>query len=126
MTKTKKLPSDNPPLSPEEITIATMFKALGDPTRLAILRFLEQCGSEESRTISDICLHITGTQKFTSTVAHHLKELRYAGLISIVKVGKTKECRLRTEAFGLLYHYLLPKTGISLQTFDISSEKIII
>lgn len=62
-------------LTDEEIRLAKIFKALGNPTRLAILKHLAgcqpcMCGS----IVADLPLA-------QSTVSQHLKVLREAGLI---------------------------------------------
>lgn len=82
---------------------ATMFKALGHPARLAILKYLAECKSCISGDISDeIPLGRT-------TVNQHLKELKDLGLIrgeiSGVKVNycideaRTREMKKKIMAF---------------------------
>lgn len=62
-------------LSDEEIHLARMFKALGNPTRLAILKQLSGCQP-------CICRDIVATLPLAqSTVSQHLKVLKEAGLI---------------------------------------------
>lgn len=89
------------------------FKALSDGTRLKIVSFLAGmcCGEaaidEEGAvyngpSASEICCHITGAEKITSTVSHHLHELEAAGLIRIERHGKKMVCSLKTEAFDQL------------------------
>lgn len=89
------------------------FKALSDPTRLQIVGFLSQscCGTAavdeeggvyEGPTASEVCCRITGAEKITSTVSHHLHELEAAGLIRIERRGKKMICTLRPEAFEAL------------------------
>lgn len=86
------------------------FKALADPTRLRIVQFLSRrcCGRAlvndeggvyEGPTASEVCCHLTGTEKITSTVSHHLHELEAAGLIRIERSGKRMLCSLNPEAF---------------------------
>ncbi len=86
------------------------YKALGDPTRLRIVQFLSQmcCGRavmNESGgvypgpTASEVCCQITGAEKITSTISHHLHELEAAGLIAIERRGKQMICSLRSQAF---------------------------
>lgn len=77
---------------------AEMFKALGNPHRLAIFQKLTQCC-----TPGTVC-SVGGTVCFTvgeigdnldiapSTVSHHLKELFRAGLINTQRNGRTIEC----------------------------------
>ena len=91
---------------------AKALKALADPTRFHIIEFLSNmcCGTAsideeggvEGPTAGEICCHITGAEKITSTVSHHLHELEDAGLISIQRQGKRMICTLRQEALSEL------------------------
>ena len=86
-----------------------VFKALGDPTRLRIFEFLansccpvavdeggELCESDPP-TVGDVCCCVTGSVKVSSTFSFHLKELRYAGLITMERRGKNMICRVNRE-----------------------------
>jgi ArsR family transcriptional regulator len=97
---------------------AEMFKALGDPTRLRIFEFLRSCccpvAVEDSGdvrpvlgpTVGEVCCHVTGAASINSTISHHLKELRLAGLISIERRGKNMICGVSREAVARLAGYL--------------------
>ena len=62
-------------LSEDEIWLANIFKALGNPTRLAILKHLSACQPCKcGNIVADLPLA-------QSTVSQHLKVLREAGLI---------------------------------------------
>jgi DNA-binding transcriptional ArsR family regulator len=94
------------------------FKALGDPTRLRIVLFLRAAaqtapvpfdkgvgeaapeGTAESGaiTVGAVALHLTGTDKVSSNISHHLKELRHAGLITMKRRGKNILCRIESPA----------------------------
>ena len=82
------------------------FKALGDPTRLHIVQLLSTCGSSpgvrsdgsvEGPSAGEICCHITGAEKITSTISHHLHELENAGLVHLERRGKLTLCTLDSE-----------------------------
>src|SRR5438105_460745 len=102
----------------QHIGRATMFKALGDPTRLRIFEFLRSCGAPvavdsegEVRpligpTVGEVCCHVTGVERITSTISHHLKELRQAGLITMERRGKNILCAVNREAVAALAWYL--------------------
>lgn len=62
-------------LSAEDLRLAQMFKALGNPTRLQIMRQLEGC---DRCICNDI---VTALPLAQSTVSQHLKVLKEAGLI---------------------------------------------
>lgn len=75
-----------------------MFKALGNPHRLAIFQQLTQCCAPGTVCSVEDALGITvgdiGKQLdiAPSTVSHHLKELFRAGLIQTRRKGKHIEC----------------------------------
>lgn len=76
-----------PPVQPVEsqespASVAGIFKVLGDPTRLGILRLLRD--SEEP-----VCVcHLTERFPLNQpTISHHLRLLRKAGLVSAGKRG---------------------------------------
>ena len=81
--------------------LARVFKALWDENRLAIFQLLrERCagGCEVSedganRTVTEIAKDF---DLALSTVSHHLKELRNAGLIICEKRGKQVYCRVNS------------------------------
>jgi ArsR family transcriptional regulator len=93
-----------------------MLKALADPTRIHIVELLSNCccgratvrenGDVEAPTAGEVCCHITGAEKITSTVSHHLHELESAGLIRMERRGKSSVCSLVPDAFRELSAYL--------------------
>lgn len=107
-------------MSHEEL--ATIGHALSDPTRTHILFYLLGCccpvavtESGETAcfdsTAGDICCHITGVDKISSTFSHHLKELKFAGLISMEQHGKYKVCRPRHETLQNLAEFFTTAAG---------------
>lgn len=97
--------------------LATVCKALGDPTRARIFEFLVNCccpvavGEEgEVRpvvgvTAGEVCCQVTGSETITSTVSFHLKELRQAGLVTVERRGKHMVCGIDREALARLAAY---------------------
>ena len=61
---------------------AAVFKALGEPTRLQIVQLLAENQSLSCQEMMDI-LHVP-----SSTLSHHLKQLRECGVIELHKKGK--------------------------------------
>ncbi len=61
---------------------AGLFKALGDPARVAILATLAHAEHEVC-----VCDFTFGLELNQSTVSHHLKILKDAGLVSSVRRG---------------------------------------
>ena len=92
------------------------LKALADPTRLHIVELLSSCccgkgairdnGDVEAPTAGEVCCHVSGADKITSTISHHLHELESAGLIQMERRGKTSVCTLRKEGLVVLADYL--------------------
>ncbi len=100
------------------LTLAAMFKALGDPTRLRIFTLLRECCCPvaleqtgevrpvEELTVGEVCCRVTGVDKITSTISFHLKELRLAGLITMERRGRFMVCGVNREALAVLAAYL--------------------
>jgi DNA-binding transcriptional ArsR family regulator len=100
------------------IDMAGAFKALGDPTRLKIFAFLcRQCcpvalGENgdvrpvSGPTVGEVCCHVTGAERINSTISHHLKELRLAGLVTVERRGKNMICGVKRNAVAGLAAYL--------------------
>lgn len=86
---------------------AKQFKALSDPTRLRIVAFLADCccgraairedGLVEDPTAGEVCCHVTGVNRVTSTISHHLHELADAEIITMRRRGKAMLCSLNSE-----------------------------
>ena len=105
--------------------ISSMFKALGDPTRLRIFEFLRSCSCPVALddtggvspvigpTVGEVCCRITGAERATSTISFHLKELRNAGLISMERRGKHILCGVNQKTVEQLGAYLRGEKGIT-------------
>lgn len=91
------------PWNPERFADdATAFKALGDPTRLAVMGFLlawekspeavlAAGGETPGATVGEIACALTGkTGKEPPALSHHLKELLHAGLVTMTRAGKNR------------------------------------
>ena len=89
-------------------TLSQIFKALSNPNRLKIyLRLISCC---QPGTISEIhseqcaCVGELGQDLgiVPSTVSHHIKELRQAGLIHMKRQGQKMECWVSPETLELV------------------------
>ena len=89
--------------------LAGIFKALSDPNRLAIFQLVCERGGEGqgvdemANSISKIADEFDLT---LSTVSHHIKELRTAGLIRCEKVGQTVYCTPNPDTLADIDHFL--------------------
>ncbi|CAN5479032.1 hypothetical protein BH11ARM1_BH11ARM1_13180 [soil metagenome] len=95
-------------------TTFKVFKALGDPNRLHIVEFLSSrcCGvieneSVEMPTAGEICCHVTGADKISANISHHLQELEAAGIVKKERCGKSVCCSLNAESLETAAAYLI-------------------
>ena len=89
--------TDAPLLSdPEAGELASRFKALADPTRVAIVNRLSQA---DCVCVCDLTEAFDLSQP---TISHHLRILREAGLVEASRRGTWAYYRLVPEAVGAL------------------------
>jgi len=79
-------------------------KAIGDPTRRAILEILK----EGQKTAGEIGEHFEATG---ATISHHLSILKQAGLISDEKKGKYIYYELNMSVFEEILSWITGLTG---------------
>jgi DNA-binding transcriptional ArsR family regulator len=88
--------------------LAKIFKALGDPTRLAIFELVRSCGeggcteADAAGSLSQIAARFDLS---LSTVSHHVKELRTAGLIHCEKQGQRLFCSVDPDVLAELERF---------------------
>lgn len=89
-------PEVEPLSEPEREEIAARFKALADPTRVAIINCLSAA--------DEVCVcSLTDTFDLSQpTISHHLKVLREAGLVESSRRGTWAYYRLVPEAIDAL------------------------
>ena len=100
----------------DAIEIAKIFKALSDPNRLKIFLLLQDCcpsgcqpaEANERNTVSRVAEQFDLS---LSTVSHHLKELRNAGLIVCEKRGQTVYCGPNDDVLEELKTFLEAARG---------------
>lgn len=85
-------------------TLARMFKALGDPTRVKLLSMIAAADDGEA-CICDMTGPVGLSQP---TVSHHMKQLVEAGLAVREQRGKWAYYRVAPDVLGSLAHALAP------------------
>ncbi|MFP5416267.1 MAG: ArsR/SmtB family transcription factor [Actinomycetes bacterium] len=82
--------------------LASLLKALADPVRLRLLRFV----AESPDTTACAC-HMPGALGIAQpTLSHHLRKLVEAGLLAREQRGRWAHYRLRAEAIAPIRAYL--------------------
>jgi len=94
-----------------EVTgFADALRALGHPHRLAIFLRLAECCRGSATCTPDMraCVGDVGGDLGVapSTVSHHLKELRGAGLIHMERAGQKVECWIEPETVKAIARFL--------------------
>ncbi len=91
------------------VDLVAIFRALADPNRLAIFELVRERGGE-GQTVEETTNSISkiaGEFDLTlSTVSHHIRELRNAGLIRCEKVGQTVYCTPDPGALETIERFL--------------------
>ena len=91
--------------------LARIFRALGDPSRLAIFELVRECCMEDSgHSTADLRNSVSEIAKqfdlSLSTVSHHLKELRTAGLIKCERQGQHIFCSVDPEVLATVEKFV--------------------
>ena len=84
----------------DEIRIATVLQALADPVRLRIVRALAE--HEEGISCGVLPLGVTA-----STLTHHVRTLREAGVVRVRPQGTSRISTLRRDDLDALFPGLL-------------------
>jgi len=98
--------------------LSEIFKALSNPHRLSIFMRLACCSEQEKTSNGDTqvceCVGTLGKDLgiAPSTVSHHIKELRRAGLVIIRRRGQTLECSVDPEMLNLLAAFFEPRVKV--------------
>ncbi len=83
-----------------DISLAAVMHALSEPARLAIVAMLADLGEEPCGDV-EVDLH-------KSTISHHYRVLREAGLTLTTVEGRTRIVRLRRDDLESRFPGLLP------------------
>ena len=104
-----------------EQVLSEMFKALGNPHRLAIFHRLTTCclpGTQCNLDVMGFCVSELGEglEIAPSTLSHHLKELHRAGLIEMRRQGKQVKCWIDPTVLSRLAHFFNTPVGVAVYT----------
>lgn len=77
--------------------LRTLYRALGDETRLRVIGLLAELGP---MPVTELSSRVALSQPL---ISWHLRILRLAGVIDTRRQGRTVICRLRTAAFEELH-----------------------
>ncbi len=89
-------PASEPLAVHERDQLAAQFKALADPTRVAIVNHLSATGEV------CVCSLVDAFELSQPTISHHLRILREAGLVASTRRGTWAFYRLVPEALDAL------------------------
>ncbi len=76
----------------------SLFNALGDPARVAIV---EELAERDSQSLFELCTRLISNRGFSMSrqaIAKHLAVMRDAGLIDVSSVGRTSVHTLNRDA----------------------------
>lgn len=90
---------------------ARMFKALSNPNRLRIFLRLTSCCAPDAACSPDelplrVCEAGGELGVAPSTLSHHIRELREAGVIRVARHGQCIQCWVDAETVGALYEFV--------------------
>jgi len=95
------------PTQPEAERLATIFKALGDPTRIKLISLIA-LAKGQGACICDLVSYVDLAQ---STVSHHMKLLADTGLVQREQRGKWAFYKLNTALLEIIGEVVRPRTG---------------
>ena len=94
--------------------VSRAFRALAHPNRLAIFERIHEDGlcCRTDRKGNTVCAIAEDFQLALSTVSHHLKELRAAGLITCERRGQQVTCTINQAMLGRVLALLRRSAGV--------------
>ena len=90
-------PPSETPVERDRRRLRTLYRALGDETRLRMIGLLAEVGP---MPVNELSARVNLSQPL---ISWHLRILRLAGLVDTQRQGRTTICRLRTAAFEELH-----------------------
>ncbi len=94
--------------------LSRAFRALANPNRLAIFERIHDDGlcCRTDRKGNTVCAIADDFRLALSTVSHHLKELRAAGLITCERRGQQVVCAINPATLGRVLEILNRSAGL--------------
>ena len=93
------------------------FEALGDPTRLAIFQRV----ASRPHSVGEIAGHLPVSRP---AVSQHLRVLKDAGLVAVIKDGTRRVYEVRPEGIEALRKYFDQVWERNLKAFQAAADKI--
>jgi DNA-binding transcriptional ArsR family regulator len=87
-------------MSGPELNQASVFAALGDPTRLALLAKLSTCGNQSIARLA------SGSEVSRQAITKHLRVLEDVRLVKSVRAGREMHFAFQPEAVAASRQYL--------------------
>ena len=98
-------------MHPQQATIDSVFHALGDPTRRAIVEKL----SEGPISVS----HLARPLEITlAAVVQHLQILEKSGLVHTEKVGRVRTCRIEPKGLSVAERWIEDRRSLWAKRLD--------
>ena len=91
--------------------VHSIFHALGDPTRRAIVERL----SERPITVSELAKPLVIT---LAAVVQHLQVLEQSGLVRTTKIGRVRTCRIEPAGFSIAEKWFADRRSSWERKFD--------
>lgn len=79
--------------------VAAVFRALADPTRMALVERLSRGAAAVSTLAEPFDVSLTA-------IGQHIAVLEEAGLVQTEKIGRVRTCSLRPDAFAALEQWI--------------------
>lgn len=88
-----------------KVSVDSVFHALGDPTRRAIVEKLSEGPLSVSRLATPLNMTLTA-------VVQHLQILEESGLVHTEKVGRVRTCRIERAGFSALERWIADRRSM--------------
>jgi DNA-binding transcriptional ArsR family regulator len=98
-------------MSSQQAAVDRVFRALGDPTRRAIVEKLSAGAVSVSRLAKP--LHMT-----LAAVVQHLQVLEASGLVQTEKIGRVRTCRIEPQGFSVAERWINERRSLWERRFD--------